>query len=154
LHLYNKKKITLSSMERNAQAIGEASMLRVSISIALLCVFGALDAQAARLTNVTGTVFVNRGQGFQPVNGEMEVNPGDRINVVQGTADIVYDNGATVKVASGEMIAVLATPPDVLSGGPALADFSTSTYILGGLVVIGGLGAGLALSSHGSPASP
>src|SRR6516164_488956 len=86
-------------------------MVRKLISSVVIASLIATGAEAARLANVQGSVIVNRGDGFQPAQGGTVIAPGDRVRVNQGSAEIVYDNGCVVKVGSGQMVAVLYTPP-------------------------------------------
>ena len=137
-------------------------MVRKSISIAVITALLASNAEAALLTNVQGTVTVNRGDGFVPAGpaGTTAVlAPGDRVRAETGSADIVYDNGCTVTLGAGQMVAVLYAAPDcsggLKDGAASSSGISTSTLLIGGVVVAGGIGAGIALSQKSSkPASP
>ncbi len=137
-------------------------MVRKSISIAVITALLASNAEAALLTNVQGTVTVNHGEGFVPVGPAGTtalLAPGDRVRAGTGSADIVYDNGCTVTLGAGQMVAVLYAAPDcnggLKDGAASSSGLSTSTYLVGGLVVAGGIGAGIALSQKSSkPASP
>jgi hypothetical protein len=126
-------------------------MVRKLISSLVIAPLIVTSAEAALLTNVHGTVTVNRGDGFRPAQGGAPVAPGDRVRVNDGSADILYDNGCTVRVGAGQMVAVLHTPPackTASSGGSSGSSGSsggTSTmtyvYIGGGLILAGGIGA-------------
>jgi hypothetical protein len=116
------------------------------------------SAQAAQL-NVEGTVLLNRGDGFQPVPSNIEVKPGDRIRVVQGSARIVYPNCYAVNLNTDQMAVVLANPPAsdcgvFRSGGlkDGVAGVDSTTLIVGGGLLIGG-GIGLTVLLL-DPASP
>jgi hypothetical protein len=131
-------------------------MRRKSVSIAVAATLAAASAQAAQLTNVQGNVQVNNGGGFKPVAGFAEVSPGDRIKVVNGSADIIYGNGCTVKIRQGQVVAVLWNAPGCgggLKDGPAAeAGLSTETAVIGGVAIAAGAGLAVALSND--PASP
>ncbi len=133
-------------------------MLRNAISITVIMMLMAASAQAAHLANVTGTVLINRGDGFRPIAGGVEVSPGDRIRAGAGSADIVYDNGCAAPVGPGEVVVVLLTPPackGARDGFSAFAGPSPETLIIGGLTIAGGAGLAVALSEGTShPASP
>ncbi|MGO9173855.1 MAG: hypothetical protein ACLP7P_18085 [Rhodomicrobium sp.] len=134
-------------------------MLRKSISIAVITALLVSNAEAALLTNVQGTVTVNRGEGFAPAGNTAVLAPGDRVRAETGSADIVYDNGCTVKLGAGQTVAVLYAAPDcgggLWDGAASSSGISTGTLLVGGLVVAGGIGAGIALSQKSSkPASP
>jgi hypothetical protein len=119
-----------------------------------------LGAEAAHLDNIQGIVLVNRGSGFQPPVQDVELNPGDRVKVVSGTADIVYDRCRTVTVGKGQVIMVVSYAvtngtctggyKDVAAAEPAV---SSDLLIVGGLIAGGGVGLGVGLS-HNDPASP
>jgi hypothetical protein len=125
-------------------------MIRKLISSMVIASLIATSAQAALLSNVQGSVIVNRGDGFQPAQGGTSIAPGDRVRVIAGSAEIVYENGCVVKLGQGQMVAVLNTPPacrgtspaTAKSAGPAGSSDMTYYYIGGGLVLAGGLGAG------------
>jgi hypothetical protein len=127
-------------------------MIRKLIASVVIASLIATGAEAAVLANVQGSVIVNRGDGFQPAQGGASIAPGDRVRVVQGSAEILYENGCVVRVGSGQMVAVLHTPPNckagssVSSGGNS-GDSATMTYVYigGGLLVAGGIGAGALL---------
>jgi hypothetical protein len=104
------------------------------------------------LANVRGVVLVNMGLGFQPVTGDTPVSPGYRVRAVEGSADIVYDGGATVPVGNGEMALVLTSAPAV--GATVAGD---PTPYLAGVGAVGAVGLGVAIETQlakTKPASP
>jgi hypothetical protein len=138
-------------------------MVRKLISSLLIAPLIVTGAEAARLS-IQGSVIVDRGDGFQPVQGEsagyawvVPVAPGDRIRVNSGFAEIAYDNGCVVKIGPGQMAAVLYTPPvcrgeitssaSLSSSSSSSSGTSTMTYVYigGGLLLAGGIGAGAVL---------
>ncbi len=123
-------------------------MSRNQIILAVIAAAMATSANAAHLSEIQGAVLVNN----QPVSASAEVAQGDRIKVVNGSAVLVYSNGAAISITSGQTIAVLANPPEQVS----MKDGDLpSPYIYGGaLVVAGGAGLAIALSQTGKPASP
>ncbi len=123
-------------------------MSRNQIIIAVIAAAMATNANAAHLSDIQGAVLVNN----QPVSASAEVAQGDRIKVVNGSAVLVYSNGAAISITSGQTIVVLANPPEQVS----MKDGDLpSPYIYGGaLVVAGGAGLAIALSQTGKPASP
>ncbi len=131
-------------------------MSRKSVPIAIGMTVFAWSAQAAMLTNVEGAVSINRGPGDQPGAAGVELNPGDRVKAGEGSADIVYANGCSTRVAPNHVMVVLAAPPSCAGGGlkdGIVAGEEPSTLLIGGLIVAGGAGAAIALAnSH--PASP
>ena len=123
-------------------------MSRNQIILAVIAAAMATNANAAHLSDIQGAVLVNN----QPVSASAEVAQGDRIKVVNGSAVLVYSNGAAISITSGQTIVVLANPPEQVS----MKDGDLpSPYIYGGaLVVAGGAGLAIALSQTGKPASP
>ncbi len=123
-------------------------MSRNQIILAVIAAAMATSANAAHLSEIQGAVLVNN----QPVSASAEVAQGDRIKVVNGSAVLVYSNGAAISITSGQTIVVLANPPEQVS----MKDGDLpSPYIYGGaLVVAGGAGLAIALSQTGKPASP
>jgi hypothetical protein len=132
-------------------------MIRKVVSSLIILPLIVTGAEAAVLANVHGSVIVNRGEGFQPAQAGTSVVPGDRVRVNEGSADILYENGCSVKIGAGQMVAVLHTPPackgtnspsPTSSGGGSSGGLSTMTYVYigGGLLLAGGIGAGVALA--------
>ncbi len=123
-------------------------MFRKLIIPVLIAAAMATSAKAAFLTDIKGAVLVNG----QAVTASLQVAQGDRIKVVDGSASLVYGNGATVPVASGQTLAVLATPPK----REPMTDESLQPQngYEGGLVLAGGVGLAIVLSQVGQPASP
>jgi hypothetical protein len=142
--------------------------------------FGILmvsSAQAALLTNMSGTVMLNRGEGFWEVNAPTVVKPGDRVLVRgEGGAIIDYGKGCVLQVPSHGS-AVVTSKPDCETGmigttssisgsslkdAPAVAPMEEGldrqVLIVGGLVAAGGAAAAVAAfddgDGGGKPASP
>lgn len=123
------------------------------ISISLAAALVASSAQAATLTNVTGAVSVDRGEGYVPAVSDVVVSTGDRIRVGDGSAVIDYGSGCAVQVGRSQIVAVIYEPP--CSGTPAsLKDgatswdqgLSTGTLVVGGLLVGGAIAGGIVIS--------
>jgi hypothetical protein len=71
----------------------------------------ASGAQAARLTDIEGTVLVNTGEGFQEVIGRTTVSAGDRVLVRgKGGAQIDYGAGCITKVLDNQTVVVALKP--------------------------------------------
>jgi hypothetical protein len=59
-------------------------------------------AHAAVVANVTGTVLISKGSGFDVVAGDTELAPGGRVLVQPGSvAMITYPSGCAVRVGAG-----------------------------------------------------
>lgn len=79
---------------------------------ALSLMLGITPAHAALLQDVTGNVVVNRGEGFEPVKGSVELAPGDQVVVGPGgTATLSYGGGCNVPIGVETVAAVAATAP-------------------------------------------
>jgi hypothetical protein len=94
------------------------------------------SAWAASLQPGQGSLTLNQGQGFQPVNSRIDANVGDTVMVgPEGSATVVYDDGCTVNVQPGSVTTVAPISP-CASG--SYADDNSNTY---GAIAIGGLAA-------------
>ncbi|MBI4725450.1 MAG: hypothetical protein HY765_10885 [Rhodomicrobium sp.] len=121
-------------------------MFRKAIAaLAVLLLFTA-GAQSAVL-KVQGSAVIDRGSGFVPAVDNMEVLPGERIRVVYGTANIVYENGYTVPVQQNQVAAVMSSNP----GAPGFAgnnpDTQTGLFV-GGLALFAAAGMAVATSGN------
>lgn len=111
------------------------------LSVLAACAFWAGGAEAAspvaQLTNVEGKVYVNKGSGFTPVKGTVELSKGDRIMVGEkGSASIgYYLAGCDVMLTSSSMTTISAKAP--CKGGSAM---STQGLVSGEGGGIGGIG--------------
>ena len=132
------------------------------LSVVAACAFLAGGAEAAspvaQLTNIEGKVYVNKGNGFTPVKGTVELSKGDRVMVGEkGAASIgYYLAGCDVMLTSSSMTTISAKAP--CKGGAAMptqglvSDSGGSVGGIGPLVpVVGvatmtGLGLSIALS--------
>lgn len=69
-------------------------------------------ALAATVTPGLGQVFVNRGQGFQPLAGPSEANPGDQLMVSPGgTATVLFGDGCSMNLQPGGVMTVSSVSP-------------------------------------------
>lgn len=129
-------------------------------------VAASFTAEAATLDAIQGGVLVNRGAGYEVATGPTELKPGDLVIAnPDGSAQVSYTDGCSVPVQAGTVVGVEAQSPCATQANnrpapgpeaPASAGLNTSTLVIGGLVVAGGVGAALALGGGGSdkPASP
>jgi hypothetical protein len=101
------------------------------------------SALAASVEVVQGQVSLNRGAGYARVSGLTKAKAGDMVMASpNGRARVAYGNGCILEVEPGTVVTV---PPEA-SCTPALGSHSTH-YIIGGLVIAGGAGAAILLSS-------
>ncbi len=125
------------------------------ISLAVIAAMAATNAQAAYLSDIQGAVLINN----EPASGNAEVVPGDRVKALTGSVKVVYSNGATVPVAAGQTLVVLANAPapsdPPVDPGDTGGSLGTTTIVAGGLAIAGAAGLAIALSgSNNKPASP
>lgn len=146
-------------------------MLRKLTTAVACALVIASNAQAARLTDIEGTVLVNTGEGFQEVAGKTVVSAGDRVLVRgKGGAQIDYGSGCMIKVLANQTVVVAAGPTCTaptpspkkfasLKESPAapyspapqpLNDGQSDNRILivGGLIVVGSTAAVLVSGGH------
>jgi hypothetical protein len=82
-------------------------MLRKAIAIIALVMLVPAAAEAAMVQALDAPVFVDRGSGFQPVSGALEVMPGHLVRAGDtGRAQIIYDNGCKEVVEPGQTVSV------------------------------------------------
>ncbi len=131
---------------------------RAYVSAAVIAALFATNAGAVTLSNVEGSVSVNRGDGFQAASIGTTLSSGDRVRAsASGSANIVYENGCSTRVGPSQVAVVLATPPacqgaSLKDGGAAYAPagLGTGTLLVGGLVAGAGVGIAVALSNDNS----
>lgn len=136
-------------------------MMPTAIVAALMFGAGA-TAHAATVAPLEGTVLINTGDGFAPINGPVDVPPGALVTVEPGGhAEITYEQGCSFEVLPGSVAQVTEGSP--CRGGERMTDSGASgagsslnpIVIVGGVVAVGGIAA-LALSGGGDdgPSSP
>ncbi len=134
---------------------------RAAIAVGLAATLFTTAAQAAMLANLEGSVFVNRGDGFQPVSAGTTVAPGDRIKTGKGsTVNVVYENGYSVPVGPNQVRTVQYAPPSAKDAPGSVPESAgafaggafggiAAPIIVGG-VVAGAVTAGVVASSSSS----
>jgi len=131
------------------------------LMIGLVAAVGS--AQAALLTNVSGDVFVNRGQGFVAIAAPTTLEEGDRVRTsAGGSAQVVYNENCAVSLSAGQ--AFVVRNPSAICNQPASNNAANNPFaggnapvlIIGGLAVAGGIGLAVALGGDDDdkPASP
>jgi len=109
-------------------------MFARSAFVAFAFATAASVANAATVTNIAGTVSVNRGSGFVAVADGASINPGDRVFVPEGGGvHVAFSSTCVVSIPSGQTFTVPAESPCVPGGGV------DPTLLGGGLLVIGGV---------------
>ena len=86
--------------------------LLLAITTFVLAVSIASPSSAAMLEAIAGQVSVNRGSGFQPVSGVVNVEAGDAVMVSPGgSARVIYADGCPINVSPGSVTRVAAVSP-------------------------------------------
>ena len=124
-------------------------MKKSSIVAALAAAFivtATAGASAATLT-ASGSVQVNRGSGFQPAIGTVEVRGGDRILVgAGGAARIAYSDGCATAVRPNSLAVVATSAPCSgqmnAAGSTVVFTDNTIALLLGGFMGTAGILAG------------
>lgn len=109
--------------------------------VGALCLATLLSTSswAASIEPGQGSLTINQGQGFQPVNNRIDANVGDFVMVAPGgSATVVYDDGCTVNVQPGAVTTIAPLSP-CASGSYA----QDNTSNLAGALVMGGIAGGL-----------
>lgn len=134
-------------------------MLKTIFRSVGILVLGAVQASAAVVYVNEGTASVSTGEGFRPIASGTEVGPGNKVIVSQGgSVTVVYSPSCQETVGSGQVVTVQPEIPCLQAsnstGSPASAasgalGVPSSTLVIGGLVVAGGVGLAVGLSGGG-----
>lgn len=117
-------------------------------TLAIMAVVGT--AQAATVNVKSGSVFIDRGDGYKPVTGSTVGSDGHVVMAMAGgSGEIVYDDGCRQAVEVGAVVVIGPASP-CAAASPGGVDY---TLVIGGLVVAGGVAAAIALSGDDDPAS-
>ena len=117
---------------------------------------------AAVVQPVQGTLSLNQGQGFSPINGAINAKVGDSLMVAPGgSATVVYEDGCKVDIRPGAVTTIAPLSP--CAAGSNAQSYEQSSGWNWGAIVVGGLAAGGAgwgiyeatkSSGSGNPTSP
>ena len=89
------------------QRVASVKVVFSAAAIALACVFSGVPAFGATLQSVSGPVLVNKGAGFKPTTGPVQIGPGDQVMAKPASsAEIVYADGCRVRVAQEAVVTV------------------------------------------------
>lgn len=113
---------------------------------------------AATVQPLQGTLSINHGQGFEPVNGQLTAQVGDFVMVAPGgAATVVYDDGCKVNLQPGAVMTIAPLSPCASGSYAQDSDFNWGGVAMG-VVAGGALGFGIYEATKGpdfsSPASP
>jgi hypothetical protein len=134
------------------------SMIATLICAAVFAAVLGTNAEAAFLANVEGVVSINHGDGYRPAGSGAALVAGDRVRTIEGSTDLLYENGCSLRIGPHQTVAVMLSPPPC-KGAEEISsstDYGVSPLVLGGLVVVGG-GVGLAVALSNdvhTPVSP
>lgn len=133
-------------------------MTRVRLALVAFIAGISLSAPslAATVTVLQGQVLINRGQGYQLIDGTTEASPGDTVVVNPGgSAQIAYPDGCSMQFQPGSVVAIAAQSPCSAQQQQSGASGLNGTTLAIGAVAIGaGVGAALLLGQDDKPASP
>lgn len=132
------------------------------VSVCLGCL--SISVEAASVAPQSGTVYVNAGAGFVPIEATTPLAPAAKVMVSPGgSALVTYSDTCAVRLSSGVWSLPAQAP---CAAGVALLDFSTrmnqeappvteegpgtTTLIVGGIVVAGVVTAAIVLSQDGN----
>lgn len=108
------------------------------VSAFCLAMLLSTSSWAATVEPGQGSLTINQGQGFQPVNSRIDANVGDSVMVAPGgSATVVYDDGCTVNVQPGAVTTVAPLSPC------AAGSYAQDNSNLAGALVMGGVAGGL-----------
>jgi len=106
------------------------SFLRVSLIGCSLFLVSA--SWAATIEPVQGNLSLNRGQGFQPINGRVDANVGDSVVVGPGgAAAVTYSDGCKVSVQPGAVTTIAPLSPCASGSMADDNNNSNGLYFLG-----------------------
>ncbi len=109
------------------------------------------SASAATVNVTEGQVLINRGQGFQQVEGSAEASPGEMIVTTPGGgAEIVYSDGCAVMIRLGSVYVIRSTSP--CQAGAAGA--GNATFIVRPPIASSSIDAALLLNPKDIPVGP
>jgi hypothetical protein len=137
-----------------------------SILVTAATIAALTGAQAAVIDNMSGTVRVSQGRGFQPATIGTQLVPGDSVMAGRkSTAQIKYGDGCVVDLLPNEMMVIKAKAPcrpgdknmkaqEIVDGslcGTSFNPLENRCVLIGGafVLVAGGIGAAVGTSGGG-----
>ena len=107
----------------------------------------ATTVHATTLENLSGTVRLNKGDGFKPMTGSERVRPGDSVMVdAKSKGTLLFSDGCSVPVPAGSIFAIPEVSPCSMTaqfGGSQVAPPPGGAPGGGGFGGAGGAGGGL-----------
>lgn len=139
--------------------------MKLNKIIALAALLSSGVANAASLENAEGDVRVNQGKGFTSVQGSVELAPGDKIKLGRKSgALLVYPDGCSEKLSANSLAAVakhspcsykaiVETPAGPINNSPFDPVGGDFWPVAGGVVLVGGVTAAIAVATSSSQSS-
>lgn len=117
-------------------------VLNLGCAMLLVSSTFANSSWAATIEPGQGSLSVNQGQGFQPVNSRVDAGVGDSVMVGPGgAATVTYDDGCKVTVQPGAVATVAPISP--CASGSYAEDDHHDDQLLWAAVGLGAVGIGL-----------
>jgi hypothetical protein len=102
------------------------------VSIIGCSLFFVSASWAATIEPVQGSLSLNQGQGFQPINGRVNANVGDTVVVGPGgAAAVTYSDGCKVSVQPGAVTTIAPLSPCASGSMADDNNNSNGLYFLG-----------------------
>ena len=125
-------------------------MNKLIVSVAVAAVLmnsAAFAATGATLSDVSGKVLVNSGDGFIPATGSMTLSVGDKILVGEGSFAVISYTDCAVSLSKPAVVTVAgrdacaSAPADSAVVQPAgfAAGIPLQILLVGGVVAVGGI---------------
>jgi hypothetical protein len=124
--------------------------MRFIFSALVSLILMSSQALAATVNAISGQVLLNRGEGYRMIAGPTEASPGTTVVANPGgNGQIVYPDGCIEEVVPGTVVTVAADSPCKAGAVPR-----DHWFVIGALIVGGGVGAAFLLKEKDKPASP
>lgn len=116
--------------------------MRLTIGAFCCVVFLSGSAWAATLEPGQGSLTINQGEGFRPVNARVDANVGDTVMVAPGgSASLVYDDGCKVDVQPGAVTTIAPISPCAAGSYADDPNTDNTATEVGAAIVVGGTAA-------------
>ncbi len=104
--------------------------------LALVAVLvSSLPSLAATVIPLQGQTLLNRGNGFEQVQGPAQAAVGAKVVANPGgQGQITYEDGCTVPIVPGQIYTIQAASPCQSSAQPGLSGYAIGAALIGGTV--------------------
>src|SRR5271163_1335525 len=122
------------------------TLLRALCCLSCSLLVSVTPCLAALIEPLQGNCYISHGQGYQPVKGEVDAQPGDTIMVAAGgKAEIVYSGGCQVDVVPGAVMTIAASSPCGPPSQPVVQQQPAYDWGLAGTGVLAATALGVAI---------